>query len=127
MNGLEKMTGIYKNIKVKIWENEKDPSKYTIELFDYNDESVTWQELEAAAVSIGKECVTYENGGWTGCAIPEQRWDIAMEKLLKHKAFVEWEKSGAVLKIENVRFETEHYLEEISEKNFDIAFEKAGI
>lgn len=42
------MTGIYRNIKVKVWENEKDSSKYSIELFDYDDESVTWQELEAA-------------------------------------------------------------------------------
>lgn len=41
------MTGIYKNIKVKVWENEKDPKKYTIELFDYDDESVTLKELEA--------------------------------------------------------------------------------
>ncbi len=77
------------------------------------DEWYNFSDEHTKPVSIGKECVTYGNGGWTGCAIPEQRWDVAMEKLLKYKAFVEWEKSGAVLKIENVRFETEHYLEEI--------------
>lgn len=77
------------------------------------DEWYNFSEEHTKPVSIGKECVTYGNGGWTGCAIAEQRWDVAMEKLLKHKAFVEWEKSGAALKIEDVKFETKYYLEEI--------------
>ena len=44
----ETVIGIYKNIKVKVWENEKDSSKYSLELYDYDDDSITWQELEAA-------------------------------------------------------------------------------
>ena len=42
------MTGIYKDIKVKVWEHDRDSSKYLIELFDYDDDSVTSQKLEEA-------------------------------------------------------------------------------
>ncbi len=79
------------------------------------DDWYNFSEEHTKPVSIGKESVTYGNGGWTGCAIPEQRWDVAMEKLLKYKAFVEWEKSGNALKIEDVKFETEYFLQEIKD------------
>ena len=42
------MTGIFKDIKVKVWEHDKDSSKYMIELFDYEDDLITWQQLESA-------------------------------------------------------------------------------
>ncbi|MCR4631083.1 MAG: hypothetical protein K5786_05585 [Treponema sp.] len=78
-----------------------------------NDDWYNFSEEHTRPVSIGEEHVTYGIGGWTGCPFPETRWDVALEQLLKYKDFVEWEASGSPLKIKNVEFKTEYYLEEM--------------
>lgn len=76
------------------------------------DDWYNFSEEHTKPVSIGNEHVTYGIVGRTNCAFPETRWDEAMEHLLKYKSFVEWERSGSPLKIEDVEFKTKYFVRE---------------
>ena len=76
------------------------------------DDWYNFSEEHTRPVSIGNEHVTYGIVGRTNCAFPETRWDEAMEHLLKYKRFVEWERSGSPLKIEDVEFKTKYFVQE---------------